>query len=111
MIAAGVIYVLVAISAALVVPVDTLAGNAALLEVVRAGVLPLPVELMIIVFSLIAMTAITNTTLVSVVTQSRILYGMAREDVMPGIFARVHPVRRSPGSRCASGSAWWPCCC
>ena len=46
--------------------------------------------------SLIAMTAITNTTLVSVVTQSRILSGMAREDVVPGIFAEVHAVRRSP---------------
>jgi len=37
MLTAGLIYVLVAMSAALVVPVDTLAGaDAALLEVVRA---------------------------------------------------------------------------
>ena len=42
------------------------------------------------------MVAITNTTLVAVVTQSRILYGMAREDVVPGVFAKVHPQRRSP---------------
>ena len=97
MIAAGVIYVLVAVSAALVVPVDTLAAApAALLEVVRAGVLPLPVGVMLIVFAFIAMTAITNTTLVSVVTQSRILYGMGREGVFPAVFARIHPTRRSP---------------
>jgi len=97
MIAAGVIYVLVSISAALVVPVNTLAeAPAALLEVVRAGVLPVPVGIMVILFALIAMTAITNTTLVAVVTQSRILYGMAREDVVPGIFARLHRSRRSP---------------
>ena len=97
MLGAGVIYVLVSISAALVVPVGTLAeAPAALLEVVRAGVLPVPVGAMIILFALIAMTAITNTTLVAVVTQSRILYGMAREDVFPRRFATLHPVRRSP---------------
>ena len=97
MVGAGVIYVLVAISAALVVPVDTLAAApAALLEVVRAGVLPVPVGVMIILFALIAMTAITNTTLVAVVTQSRILYGMSRENIFPRMFRTLHPVRRSP---------------
>ncbi|MBC7372796.1 MAG: APC family permease [Frankiales bacterium] len=97
MLTAGVIYVLVAMSAALVVPVDTLAGaEAALLEVIRAGVLPGSVEVMLKVFAVIAMIAITNTTLVSVVTQSRILYGMSRENVVPAVFSRIHPVRRSP---------------
>jgi amino acid transporter len=47
-------------------------------------------------FAIIAMVAITNTTLVAVVTQSRILYGMAREDVVPGAFAKIHSSRRSP---------------
>ena len=93
MLAAGVIYVLVAMTAALVVPVGTLAGSdAALLEVVRAGVLPISLTL----FSIIAMVAITNTTLVSLVAQSRILYGMGRADVVPRAFARVHRTRRSP---------------
>lgn len=97
MIAAGVIYVFVAMSAALVVPVETLAGSdAALLEVVRAGVLPIPVVVMVVIFSVIAMIAITNTTLVSIVTQSRILYGMARENVVPSMFGRIHRTRRSP---------------
>ncbi|MBJ7528413.1 MAG: APC family permease, partial [Nocardioides sp.] len=97
MVVAGVIYVLVAVTAALVVPVADLASSdAALLEVVEAGVLPLPVGLLSVVFAVIAMVAITNTTLVSVVTQSRILYGMAREDVVPGVFARIHSSRRSP---------------
>jgi amino acid transporter len=44
----------------------------------------------------IALVAITNTTLVTIVTQPRILYGMAREDVVPGVFAKIHPTRRSP---------------
>ena len=97
MVAAGVIYVLVAMTAALVVPTGQLAkSDAALLEVVEAGVLPISVGVMSIIFAVIAMTAITNTTLVAVVTQARILYGMAREDVVPDAFAKIHPVRRSP---------------
>jgi amino acid transporter len=94
---AGVIYVLVSISAALTVPVDTLANSdAALLEVVQAGILPVSVAVMSLLFAFIAMIAITNTTLVQVVTQSRILYGMANEDVVPGAFAKIHATRRSP---------------
>jgi amino acid transporter len=97
MIAAGVIYVIVAVTAALTVPTKTLAdSDAALLEVVKEGILPVPVGVVSIVFAVIAMVAITNTTLVAVVTQSRILYGMAREDVVPGFFARIHASRRSP---------------
>lgn len=97
MLVAGLVYVLVSMAAALTVPTDTLASSdAALLEVVKAGILPFSTELMSTIFSLIALVAITNTTLVTIVTQPRILYGMAREDVVPGIFAKVHPVRRSP---------------
>ena len=97
MVAAGVIYVLVAATAALTVPVGTLAdSDAALLEVVKAGILPVPVGIMTILFAVIAMVAITNTTLVAVVTQSRILYGMSREDVVPGAFGKIHESRRSP---------------
>lgn len=97
MITAGVIYVIVAMTSALVVPIDTLAAApAALLEVVRAGILPVPVGMMIILFALIAMTAITNTTLVAVVTQSRILYGMSRENIFPKMFSILHRTRRSP---------------
>ena len=50
----------------------------------------------VFVIAIIAMVAITNTTLVSVVTQSRILYGMAKEDVVPGVFGKIHEARRSP---------------
>jgi amino acid transporter len=97
MLTAGVVYVLVSVSAALVVDVDTLAGSdAALLEVVEAGVLPVSVAVLGTIFSIIAMTAITNTTLVTMVTPSRILYGMAKEDVVPRVFSRVHPRRRTP---------------
>ena len=97
MVVAGAIYVLVSVSAALTVDTGTLAGSdAALLEVVKTGILPLPTGFMSDLFAVIAMIAITNTTLVAVVTQPRILYGMANEDVVPAAFKKLHPVRRSP---------------
>jgi amino acid transporter len=97
MIVAGVIYVLVSVSAALTVPTATLANSpAALLEVVERGILPVSTDFMSTLFSIIALVAITNTTLVTVVTQPRILYGMAKEDVVPAAFAKIHPTRRSP---------------
>jgi amino acid transporter len=97
MVVAGLVYVLVSMAAALTVPTDTLAeSDAALLEVVKAGILPFSTDLMSTLFSIIALIAITNTTLVTIVTQPRILYGMAREDVVPGVFAKIHATRRSP---------------
>ncbi len=97
MVVAGVIYVLVSMAAALTVDTEQLAGSdAALLEVVKQGILPLDTGFMSDLFAIIAMIAITNTTLVAVVTQPRILYGMANEDVVPGVFAKIHPSRRSP---------------
>ena len=99
MITAGVIYVLVAMTAALTVDIPVLAdSDAALLEVVKEGIIPVPVGVMTILFACIAMVAITNTTLVAVVTQSRILYGMAREDIVPGVFAKVHQSAAARGS-------------
>ena len=100
MVTAGVIYVLVSMAAALTVPTDTLAGSeAALLEVVEdrdpAGSTP---DFMSTLFSVIAMIAITNTTLVAVVTQPRILYGMANEDVVPACSPRSTPRGAAPGS-------------
>ena len=97
MVVAGLVYVLVSMAAALTVPTETLASSdAALLEVVKAGILPVPTDLMATLFSIIALVAITNTTLVTIVTQPRILYGMAREDVVPGVFAKIHPDPSQP---------------
>src|SRR5918997_477573 len=104
MLTAGVVYVLVSISAALAVPIDTLAGNT-LLEVIRADIFFIPATVMLVLFGLIAMIAISNTTLVTVVAQARILYGMARVDVVPAVFSKVHPTRRSPYVALIFGSA------
>lgn len=87
---AGVLYVLIAVTAAVTVPIQQLAeSDAALLEVVKTGILPISVAALTIIFAIIAMVAITNTCLVCLVTESRILYGMAREDVVPAPFAKV----------------------
>ncbi len=97
MITAGVVYVLVSMAAALTVDIPTLAGSdAALIEVIKADLIGIPASALTTLFAVIAMVAITNTTLVGIVTQPRILYGMAKEDVVPGVFARLHSTRRSP---------------
>lgn len=42
------------------------------------------------------MVAPTNTALVALVAQSRIMYGMAKERVVPRVFARTHHSRQTP---------------
>ena len=77
----------------MVAPTGLLAGSeVALLEVVRQGFPAFPGWL----FAVIACIAITNTCLVALITNSRIMYGMAREGVVPRIFARTHQSRRTP---------------
>jgi amino acid transporter len=90
---AGLLYVLVALSTSLVAPHDKVAGSeGALLEVVREGPFPIPLWF----FAAIALVAVTNTCLVTMVTQSRILYGMAQEGAIPEVFAKVHSKRKTP---------------
>jgi len=93
---AGILYMVIAFIAAMVAPLaDLTAGDGeegSLLTVVQAGPLAIP-EL---VFSAIALVAVTNTTLVSLVAQSRIMYGMAKQGIVPKVFAKTHPGRRTP---------------
>ncbi|MDQ3602486.1 MAG: APC family permease [Actinomycetota bacterium] len=93
MASAGLIYLIIAFIASMVAPTGLLAGSeVALLEVVRQGFPAFPGWL----FAIIACIAITNTCLVALITNSRIMYGMAREGVVPRIFARTHQSRRTP---------------
>jgi amino acid transporter len=90
---AGVIYLIIAFVASTVVPTDQLGGSeVALLEVVRTGLPAFPGWL----FAIIACIAIANTCLVALITNSRIMYGMAKENIVPRIFARTHHSRRTP---------------
>ena len=89
----GVIYVLVAISSvALVTPEDLGEGDAPLLKVVEAGAPGFPLTL----FAFITMFAVANSALINMLMASRLLYGMARERVVPKVLGKVHPGRRTP---------------
>src|SRR5688572_12965465 len=89
----GSIYVLVSISAVTLVPPDQLGeGETPLLQVVQAGAPDFPLE----IFGLITMFAVANSALINMLMASRLVYGMSRESVLPAIFGKVHPSRRTP---------------
>lgn len=89
----GLIYVLVSVTAiALVPPGDLGSGDTPLLKVVEAGAPAFPVG----IFAFITMFAVANTALINMLMASRLLYGMAREGVLPAALGRVHPARRTP---------------
>jgi len=92
---AAVFYGLVSIAAVSVVPHQELAASGAsapLLEVVKRAAPGFPIRL----FSVIALFAVTNTALVNFVMGSRLLYGMARQQLVPAALGRVHPGRSTP---------------
>ena len=90
---AGVIYFLVTLIASMAVPTGTLAdSDGPLLEVVQLGPLSMSTE----VFSAIALFALANGALINLIMASRLVYGMAREGILPGVFGRVHGGRRTP---------------
>ena len=77
----GVIYVLVAIFAVALVPVAELGeGDTPLTKVVSAGLPDFPIDK---VMPFIAMFAVANSALINMLMASRLLYGMARQDVLP----------------------------
>ncbi|MHC4670226.1 MAG: APC family permease, partial [Planctomycetota bacterium] len=88
---------LVSIAAVSVVPHQELAApgpgaDVPLLEVVKRAAPGFPIRL----FSVIALFAVTNTALVNFVMGSRLLYGMARQELVPAALGRVHPGRSTP---------------
>ena len=90
---AGVVYFLVTVGASVVVPVDDLASSdGPLLEVVKQGPLGIPEK----VFSAIGLLALANGALINMIMASRLLYGMAREDVVPRQLAIVGSARQTP---------------
>ncbi len=90
---AGGVYLLVTIIAGMAVPADTLAdSDGPLLEVVTQG--PLAVNSK--VFAAIALFALINGCLLNLVMASRLMYGMAREKVVPEVLGTVHRGRRTP---------------
>jgi basic amino acid/polyamine antiporter, APA family len=90
---AGLLYVVVSFTAAMVVDPGTLSKSSGpLLEVVKAGPVPIPPRL----FSAIALMAVANTALINMIMASRLLYGMAEQGVMPRVLGWTHKTRQTP---------------
>jgi amino acid transporter len=89
----GTIYVLVSISAVTLVPPKELGqGETPLLKVVQTGAPNFPIA----IFGFITMFAVANSALINMLMASRLVYGMSREHVLPGVFGKVHPTRHTP---------------
>ena len=90
---AGAVYILVGLASAIALPADELTGSTApLLDVVKASGVAVPAWL----FSLIALIAVANGALLTMIMASRLTYGMADSGLLPSVFAKVLPNRRTP---------------
>ncbi|ODS00718.1 amino acid transporter [Methyloceanibacter methanicus] len=93
MLIAALIYIAVAITAVSVVPWQDLAtAPGPITEVVARAAPFIPP----ILFTAITIFAVANTGLVNFVTASRLLYGMARQNLLPDHLGKIHRHRRTP---------------
>ncbi len=65
----------------------------ALLEVVRIGAPDFPIDK---VFPFLAVFAVANTSLINMLMASRLIYGLAHQDVLPRTSGKVSPNTRAP---------------
>ena len=90
---AGLVYVLVGLASSIALSPDELsASSGPLLSVVEASGVAIPSWL----FSLIALIAVANGALLTMIMASRLTYGMAEQGLLPRALARVLPRRRTP---------------
>jgi APA family basic amino acid/polyamine antiporter len=104
---AVILYMLVAVSVVTVLTPAELEGireaeGAALLEVVHKGSPDFPIDN---VFPFLAVFAVANTALINMLMASRMIYGMARQDVLPRPLGKVLPGRRTPWAGIAFSTA------
>ncbi|MFN8189741.1 MAG: APC family permease [Nocardioidaceae bacterium] len=95
---AVVIYMLVAVAVVAVLTPSQLATineeeGRALLAVVSQGAPGFPIDT---VFPFLTVFAVANTALINMLMASRLLYGLARQDVLPRVLGRVSAHRRAP---------------
>ena len=95
---AVILYMLVAVSVVSVLSPTELEGireaeGAALLEVVHKGSPDFPIDR---IFPFLAVFAVANTALINMLMASRLIYGMARQNVLPRPLGKVLPGRRTP---------------
>lgn len=89
----GIIYILVSLAVVRVVNWEELAASAAPIALVAERGLGSGAHILL---SSIALFAITNTVLITLVAGSRIFYGMAREKVFPSILEKIHFKTKTP---------------
>lgn len=93
MLVASLIYIAVSITAVSVVPWQELAAAPGPLKLVIERAAPwFPA----VGFTFITIAAVANTALVNYVMGSRLLYGMARQGLLPEMLGEVHSERRTP---------------
>lgn len=88
----GALYVLVSWVAVVAIPADTLSASAAPMSVLferLSGVRGYA-------FDALVVAAVTNGALVQIIMASRVLYGLARQGWLPGIFGRVGTRTQTP---------------
>ncbi|MBC9732128.1 APC family permease [Nocardioides marmotae] len=94
----AVLYMLVAVAVVVVIPPGDIADPVnpdagILLDVVRVGAPGIPIDT---IFPFLTVFAVANTALINMLMASRLVYGMAKQDVLPRSLAAVLPGRRSP---------------
>ncbi|MCG5434014.1 APC family permease [Mycobacterium sp. MYCO198283] len=93
LVTAGAVYALVGIASAIALPPAELAeSDGPLLAVVQATGVRIPDE----VFSAIALVAVANGALLTMIMASRLTYGMAEHRLLPSVLSWVLPHRRTP---------------
>ena len=90
---AGILYILVSLAVVRVVSWEELATSAAPIALVAERGLGSEAHILL---SSIALFAITNTVLITLVAGSRIFYGMAKEKVFPSILEKIHFKTKTP---------------
>ncbi len=90
---AGLVYVLVGVASSIALPPGELSESSGpLLAVVQATGAGIPDWL----FSLIALVAVANGALLTMIMSSRVTFGMAEEGLLPSVLGRVLVNRRTP---------------
>ena len=89
----GIIYILVSLAVVRVVSWEELATSSAPFALVAERALGSEAHILL---SSIALFAITNTVLITLVTGSRIFYGFAREQIFPILLEKVHFKTKTP---------------
>lgn len=89
---AGLLYVLVGLAVSVAAP-QADGSSAPLLDVVAASPVGVPAE----AFAVVALVAVANGALLTMIMASRLTYGMAREGLLPSVLGRTAFVERGEG--------------